>query len=487
MKRLTRHGYLVDKRSLTASQIAQIKQELTMIPENADYMETGDIKSFPAFKEDSKFLAVPRFYGIQHFGEPDINRLDKCQAVRFNYLGKLYENQVEHVSKTLKGLKERGGGLLIAGCGLGKTNMALYIASKMRVKTLFIVHTKQLCKQIRERAEKFTDVKSFGIIRGPHMDVDHPIVIGTVQTISKDKYPSSIYKDFGLVIIDEVHHMAAETFSKAYSIVGSKYVLGISAESSRKDGLYRLIKWHMGDILTFQDQPPNNMVIVKRFEYSTDDHENIAYVEIKGKNRSKSKPNLGKMETNLTKIDKRNQFIALLLEQLYELNRTTLFLSCRVAHAEHFQKVPVDSGMYVSKTPQKDKDESVKKRLILSVYQMAKEALDIPTLDTVVFAAPITDPKQPVGRILRKKHYDDNPVVIDIVDVSCPTFKNRSYARNRYYRSKEYQIQTFQVTDIPDGKGIQYNDADSIRECLLTKEDTAEITEEEEEVEYAYD
>ena len=464
MKRLTRHGYLITKSILNPSEIDKIKKDLTMIPKGTDYMGTGNVVTFNAYKEDEKYLAIPRFYGIKHFGEPEINRLNNPEKVDFDYVGELYPNQKVHVSKTLDGLEKGGGGLIVAGCGLGKTNMALYIAAQLKVKVLFVVHTRDLCDQIRERAEQYTTCKSFGLIRGPIADVNHPIVIGTVQTIAKDKYPSSIYKGFGLVVIDEVHHMAAMTFSKAYSIIGSKYMLGISAENARKDGLFHLIKWHMGPILTYQDQPPNNKVIVKRFEYSSDDFTSLRHIDIKP-----GKPNIAKMETNLSKSKKRNKFIGIILKHLVDMDRNTLFLSYRVEHASSFSTLPIDSGMYVSQVPKKEREKNVTKPMILSVYQMAKEALDIPTLDTVVFAMPNSDPKQPVGRILRKRNYDGNPIVIDIVDVRSDIFNRRSKHRTRYYKQKEYQIQTFKITDIPNGEGIQYNDVEQIRKCLEEK------------------
>lgn len=475
MKRLTRHGYLINKSILSNDKINEIKKELTLTPTGQDYLGTGNVKSWPVYDEDDNWLVVPRFYGIDMFGEPDINRLERCEKINIKYKGELYENQKVHVNKCLDGLHTVGGGLLIAGCGLGKTNMALFIACSLSVKTLFIVHTDELAKQIKERAKQFTTVESVGFIKGPKCEIDNDIVIGTVQTITGDRYHSDIYKGFGLVVIDEVHHMGAKVFSKAYSLTGSKYILGISAESSRKDGMYNLIHWNMGKILTFQDQPPNEMVIVKRYEYTTSNTHRLRHIPI---GKRSDKPNLAKMESNLMHIKKRTRFLVNVMNLLYEMDRTILSLSSRKIHAYLINHlVQADSGMFVSETPEPERKVSASKRLISSVYQMFKEAIDIPDLDTLVMCMPYTDPKQPIGRILRKKDYTDNPIVIDLVDVGS-AFENRSRSRNRFYKKQKYQVQTFKVTDIPGGEGMQWDDIEAIRQSLLYKGKTKDIKEE---------
>lgn len=469
MKRLTRHGYLINKSILPNEKLNEIRKELTLTPDGQDYLGTGNLKSFIAYDEDDEWLVVPRFYGIKKFGQPDINRLERCAPIQIEYLGELYENQKVHVSKCLHGLTTVGGGLLIAGCGLGKTNMALYIACQLGVKTLFIVHTNELAKQIRERAYSFTTVKKVGLIQGPNCEYENDIVIGTVQTITGDKYHSDIYRDFGLVIIDEVHHMGAEVFSKAYSKTGSKYILGISAENSRKDGMYKLIHWNMGEILTFQAQPPNEMVIVKRYEYTTSNKHRLRFIPI---SKRSDKANISRMESNLMHIKKRNRFLVNVMDLLYEMDRNILSLSSRTIHAYLFNKlVKGDSTMFISETPEEIKREASSKRLISSVYQMFKEAIDMPNLNTLVMCMPVSDPKQPIGRILRKKDYTVNPIVIDIVDMDS-AFVNRSRARCRYYKKQKYKVQTFKVTDIPGGEGIQWDDIEAIKATLLFDGDT---------------
>ena len=79
-----------------------------------------------------------------------------------------------------------------------------------------------------------------------------------VQSLARIDYDDEIFKDFGLIIIDEVHHMGARNFSKIYQKMTAKYMLGISAEKNRDDGLYKIINWYMGPI--FMQKNKNQMI-----------------------------------------------------------------------------------------------------------------------------------------------------------------------------------------------------------------------------------
>jgi superfamily II DNA or RNA helicase len=69
---------------------------------------------------------------------------------------------------------------------------------------------------------------------------------------------------------------------------------------------------------------------------------------------------------------------------------------------------------------------------------MSSEALDIPSLSTLILASPKTDIIQCVGRILRKKH--ESPIIVDIID-SHSTFQNQWTKRKEYYKKCNYKIQ----------------------------------------------
>jgi superfamily II DNA or RNA helicase len=107
----------------------------------------------------------------------------------------------------------------------------------------------------------------------------------------------------------------------------------------------------------------------------------------------------------------------------------------------------IEIGYYIGGMKQAALEQSTKKLAILATYQMAAEGLDISTIDTIVLATPKTDIEQAVGRI-RPKIGDterNTPLVIDIVD-QFSIFENQSYKRLAFYKKKNYEIQTIQVS-----------------------------------------
>ena len=103
-----------------------------------------------------------------------------------------------------------------------------------------------------------------------------------------------------------------------------------------------------------------------------------------------------------------------------------------------------------------DLDISATKQIILATYQMSSEGLNIPTLNTVILASPISDIQQSVGRILREKKNERKyiPLCIDIQD-DFSIFKFKGIKRIKYYKSNGYLINTY-----IDGSLIETNNDD---------------------------
>jgi superfamily II DNA or RNA helicase len=96
-------------------------------------------------------------------------------------------------------------------------------------------------------------------------------------------------------------------------------------------------------------------------------------------------------------------------------------------------------GFYVGGMKQDDLVKSESKHIILGTYNMAAEGLDIKQLNTIVFATPMTNVVQAVGRILRKVHPDIVPEIYDIVD-NFSSFINQSIKRRRFYCKENYPV-----------------------------------------------
>ncbi len=480
--KITRYGYILDKKLLKESEIIQIRKDLLVKPfkfTKMKYKRTTD-DSFPLYQEIGDEIGVPRQYGIEKFGKVEINRLTNYDYPTYNmhYQGKLRPNQEIIVNKVIKGLKTHTGGLLIAGCGSGKTNMAIYIACKFKLKTLFIVHKNFLANQISARIKTFTNKKRVGLIQGKIIDDEHAFVIATVQSLSQKDYDPNIFKNFGMIIIDEVHHMAAKSFSKVFLKYGAKYMLGITAEKQRDDGLYKILNLFLGPILHFEDQKPNDKVIVRSFVFKTSDVENTKLII----NRHTQDTDRSTMISNIAKIKTRNRFIYNIILKLYDQGKNILFLSNRLKQISRLEKLLEENeytkdnvGKYLGMMKQDELQLASTKQIILGTFNMAEEGLDIENLNVIILGTPKSKIRQSVGRILRKEVYEEHPLVIDIRDES-EVFNKQFLKRLDYYYKQEYSIYEYYFTDVDVTdvnindvkmeKFHMYDDEESLTNCL---------------------
>ena len=202
---LTRNGYLLDKKKYNKNLLKVIKEELTVSPFIPDDFKFGKEEEleFPVYKENKEYLAIPKIYGINKIGPPKIKFGQKNKA-KIKFTGKLRDYQNKIVDTVLPLIKSEGGGLISIPPGRGKTVLAIYLAAKLKVKVLVLVHKTFLMEQWKERIEMFTN-SSVGKIQQNTVDVnDHDFVIGMIQSISmKDTYDPELFHMFDFVIIDE--------------------------------------------------------------------------------------------------------------------------------------------------------------------------------------------------------------------------------------------------------------------------------------------
>ena len=247
-KMLTKYGYRLSKSELDDCVIESLYEELTVKPFN-DY--GNDDGNFCVCYETKKYIYLPKYFGIQKFGIPITNTINEGKEIKVYFKGNLLENQYEPIHAYLLAAKDLNqmGGILQLPPGYGKTVMALYIISQLSVRTLIVVHKEFLMNQWKERIDQYLDNASIGIIKQKRIEYNNDIVIASLQSICSKKYDDDIFKEFGLVIIDECHHVGAQVFSQALKKVNFKYSLGLSATVNRKDGLTKVFKWHIGDIV----------------------------------------------------------------------------------------------------------------------------------------------------------------------------------------------------------------------------------------------
>ena len=134
----------------------------------------------------------------------------------------------------------------------GKTFTGLAIASKLRQKTLVVTHTVPLRNQWAKEVEKVYGIKS-GIIGSGAWDVDSPVVVGNTQTLYRNI--PKIQKEFGTIILDEMHHVSSPTFSRIIDASYARYKIGLSGTIERKDGKHVVFRDYFGSNIFFGNFP----------------------------------------------------------------------------------------------------------------------------------------------------------------------------------------------------------------------------------------
>lgn len=165
-------------------------------------------------------------------------------AVTFS--GALRDDQQEAMASLLA----HDIGVIAATTAFGKTVLAAALIAARRVNALVLVHRRQLMDQWVERLTSFLDVedKEIGRLGGGRRKLKGRIDIALLQSVVRKGVVDARVADYGHVIVDECHHVSARSFELAVRRAKAKYVLGLSATVTRKDGHHPIIFMQCGPI-----------------------------------------------------------------------------------------------------------------------------------------------------------------------------------------------------------------------------------------------
>lgn len=429
---------------LVSSKNIEVVKDLTIYSEVvSDY--PGPKPKIVAFRRIGDQFLVPKHYGIKKFG--GYVEKDTHETVNLGFNGTLRGYQTDVITKTLDHFAGdhfardhfskdtlSTGGIWSIGTGMGKTVMLLNLIHRLNVKTLIILHKQILLDQWRDRIREYIPDARVGVIQGSVIDIeDKDIVLSMMQSLTRKEYDSNLFDSFGMMVIDEVHCVCAQTFSEVLFMVNTKYKIGLSATPKRKDGFDKILLYHIGPTIVNLHNSSVKPVIYVEYSKRMND--------VSVTTNSLGKVNLPALITDISKNRQRNEFIIdILCDKLREKRKIIVF-SDRVAQCETLCKMlrsKLSSGdktcdKFIGKMKKTELDKALDTDCIFATYGIAKEGFDCPQLDTLLFATPKTDVVQAVGRILRQ-HNACEPHVIDIVDKQFQVFVGSYYNRKKFYR-----------------------------------------------------
>lgn len=471
-KCLGKYGYIVRKDSITKEQEKQIIDDLTVkttvLPAYKDFQKP---KIYKVYFHSTSAYYIPRFYGIDTFGPPDYMILSPGAPLKPG-LKCLYD-PLPHQRAALDKAriifdpsKPAGdGGVLSLPCGYGKTFCAAKIvADYLKLAALIIVPTECLMDQWVDAIHSFVPGARTGFIQRDHVDVeDKDFVVAMLHSISLKDYGIQTFSRFGIVIYDECHHVGSELFCKSMLKVRTRFILGLSATPERRDGLSHVFYKFIGPLFHKEKRAGSNIVYVKKLTLNSIS-ENYQVLRMPN-----GTTNTASMTTAISKLPERNVLIVFCIRQLIKQGRKILLLSSRREHLSVIKEMldaegikHPDTGKYITYgfyygkkglTKQAHRallSQSAKCDVVLGIDTIAKEGLDIPDLNTLIFATPGgVEVEQPVGRILRKFHKLINPLVIDLVD-NTGNYVKHSKERDAWYLEENYVIQNLIVELLGD-------------------------------------
>lgn len=346
-------------------------------------------------------------------------------------------------------------GVLVAGCGSGKTFMGIEIIKRIGQRALWLCHTGDLLRQAKaDILEQYPEAK-IGLITEGKFELGEEITIATVQTLDKID-PDMYVNEFNIVINDECAHVASaptqmKMFGRINSNIKARYKYGLTATPARSDGLTNSMYAYIGLNKDGLFEPTYK---IDRSEVKTIQavHEKIElYNGYDGLKIAELYDPSGMMVYNdlisvlCEDLDRTNKIVDNIVK-CYEEGRKQVVLSSRVEHCEQIVELLQEQGvkalLCVGKVSAKKRKEILNQDVywdvIVATYSLLKEGVSVPELDTLHLATPIRSKNdkggmiiQCAGRIERYLEGKKQPIVYDYVDTDIPYCEKAYLDRKR--------------------------------------------------------
>jgi superfamily II DNA or RNA helicase len=410
--------------------------------------------------------------------EPELSdKTNHGRSIDVEFNGCLRDEQPLALQKLL----EYDTGVLSGTTAFGKTVVAINLIAQRKVNTLIIVDKVNLVTQWKRRLTEFLtiheDLPDLGTVKkkGRKKTSSHIgqlgagknnlsiiIDIAVMQSLNKMDEVKDCVKNYGMIIVDECHHIAAFSFEKVLKSSNAKYVYGLTATPQRKDGHHPIIFMQCGSIRYKDDA--KKQAAKRPFEHYVIPRFTSLRVPL---DKNEKDISIQELYSEIVVNEFRNQQILDDLVKSFEQGRNCLVLTERTAHVELLaqklkEKIPevisLTGGMGVKETREilnRIAETPADKQItLIATGKYIGEGFDEPRLDTLFLVMPISwkgTLQQYAGRLHRHFANKNEVQIYDYVDIHVRMLERMYHKRLYGYAAIGYKA-----------KGCDSNNPESI-------------------------
>jgi superfamily II DNA or RNA helicase len=387
------------------------------------------------------------------------------ESIDTHFIGRLMDVQ----ESALAQIENHDIGVLVAPPGSGKTVIACALIGKRKVRTLILVHRKQLADQWKSQLFKFLELKKNQVGSfGGRIKSSGVIDIGMLQTVSRSTGRQPI-RDYDQIIVDECHHVPAVSFENVLKNITARQFLGLTATPYRKDGHQAIIRFQCGPIRHTMGEVSGQSELKKRVV--------VRETKFRMPDGSPEQPSIHEIWSHLVSDSERLRLIAEDVSAILVEGRLPLILSERKDHLELLKNNILETlqGRLTSKgfllsgdIGKRERSNALKEikelrdqggsPFILSTGSLIGEGFDMPELCTLVLSMPISFKGriiQYAGRIHRESPGKTDVAIYDYVDIQLGLGRSMFRKRLIAYKKMGYSI------NYPDDSKMNYSAASS--------------------------
>jgi superfamily II DNA or RNA helicase len=326
---------------------------------------------------------------------------------------------------------EQEQGLIIRPPGTGKTEIACAFAARAETRTLVLVHTEDILQQWCDRIRSVLGIEP-GVIR------IEQVTVAMVQTLSRSYLDAGKkwWAQWGCLIADEGHHVAAQTWEAVINACPSHYRFAFTASATRADGMHPSMKFIIGPV-------------IHRQKFSSPVKLEVRPVKTEFNVPFRGSWDWGNLLDALISDNDRNDLIAEKVDDEIAEGNTVLVLSRRIEHLERIAEAMLSDYEILTAERSKAKRKEILDRFrageiscVLST-QLADEALDVQRLNRVCLVHPGKHEGriiQQIGRALRTHPEKKDAAILDFCDVRVGVLRRQWNQRKRTYKKLKISI-----------------------------------------------